>query len=45
MTLIAMAEEAPSDKASLLALPGVGERKAEQYGAAFLKVIEGHATG
>ena len=39
VTLIAMAEEAPSDAAGLRALPGVGERKAEQYGAAFLEVI------
>ncbi len=44
-TLAAVAERKPSDKAQLLALPGLGPVKAERYGDALLEVIRGIAAG
>jgi len=42
-TLVAMARERPRDRAALGLLPGVGERKLERYGEAFLAVIAAQA--
>ncbi|MEM9141040.1 MAG: DNA helicase RecQ, partial [Pseudomonadota bacterium] len=38
-TLIAMATEQPRDMAGFLALPGAGEKKAENFGESFLAVV------
>jgi superfamily II DNA helicase RecQ len=37
-----MAARYPRSVAELAAIPGVGEAKLARYGAAFLKVINGH---
>ncbi|OGT64939.1 MAG: ATP-dependent DNA helicase RecQ [Gammaproteobacteria bacterium RIFCSPHIGHO2_12_FULL_45_9] len=42
-SLVAMAEHAPKNKAEFLAINGVGQKKLESYGDAFLSVI--HAYG
>jgi ATP-dependent DNA helicase RecQ len=42
-TLKEMAARRPSTHAELLAITGVGERKADQYGDLFLKAIQGDA--
>lgn len=39
-TLMAMAEKKPKTKEELLSLPGVGQYKCDQYGAAFLTAIK-----
>jgi ATP-dependent DNA helicase RecQ len=39
VTLLAMARDKPATPAALLEIPGVGEKKLERYGAAFLAVI------
>ena len=39
-TLRALARNRPTDTAALLRCPGVGDRKLEAYGGAFLKVIQ-----
>lgn len=38
-TLIAIAESLPSDEAALVALPGIGARKLEQYGPDVLELV------
>ena len=38
-TLMAIAEAAPSDAASLLRIPGVGPTKCDQYGPAVLEIL------
>ncbi len=38
-TLLAMAEKQPQNSVEMAQIPGVGERKLEQYGEAFLEVI------
>lgn len=40
-TLSAMAAQRPQTTAELLDIPGVGEKRAFRYGAAFLEVIRG----
>jgi DNA helicase II / ATP-dependent DNA helicase PcrA len=43
-TLMAIAEETPSDTTGLLAIPGVGRTKCEQYGEAVLAILAGEAV-
>jgi DNA helicase-2/ATP-dependent DNA helicase PcrA len=38
-TLIAIAETMPADNAALVAIPGIGARKLEQYGPAVLELV------
>ena len=38
-TLIAIAETLPTDDAGLVAIPGIGARKLEQYGAELLELV------
>ncbi|MCV7069570.1 HRDC domain-containing protein, partial [Mycobacterium rufum] len=38
-TLIAIAESLPDDDAALVAIPGIGARKLEQYGADVLGLV------
>ena len=38
-TLIALATERPTDRAELLEIPGIGEKKASDLGPIFLKAI------
>ncbi|WP_066903379.1 ATP-dependent DNA helicase UvrD2 [Mycolicibacterium houstonense] len=40
-TLIAIAESLPTDEAALVALPGIGARKLEQYGPDVLELVKG----
>ncbi|WP_193043868.1 ATP-dependent DNA helicase UvrD2 [Mycolicibacterium baixiangningiae] len=40
-TLIAIAESLPTDEAALVAIPGIGARKLEQYGADVLALVNG----
>ena len=40
-TLIALATERPTDRAQLLEIPGIGEKKAADLGPLFLKTIAG----
>jgi len=40
-TLIAIAESLPTDDAALVAIPGIGARKLEQYGADVLALVKG----
>ena len=40
-TLMAIAEDRPADAPALLAIPGVGRTKAEQYGEAILALLAG----
>ncbi|MCV7336620.1 ATP-dependent DNA helicase UvrD2 [Mycobacterium senegalense] len=40
-TLIAIAESRPADEAALVALPGIGARKLEQYGPDVLELVKG----
>ena len=40
-TLIALAKERPTDRAELLEIPGIGEKKASDLGPLFLKAIAG----
>jgi DNA helicase-2/ATP-dependent DNA helicase PcrA len=40
-TLIAIAETLPGDDAALVAIPGIGARKLEQYGADVLAMVKG----
>ncbi len=44
-TLLEMVEKRPTSARSFQYLSGVGERKLERYGAAFIKVIEQHPRG
>lgn len=39
-TLIAIAESLPTDEAALVAIPGIGARKLEQYGADVLALVK-----
>jgi ATP-dependent DNA helicase RecQ len=41
-TLLEMAARKPRDDRELCAIKGVGARKLERYGAAFLAVLQGH---
>ena len=43
-TLIAIAETLPTDDAALVAIPGIGARKLEQYGPDVLAMVKGRAT-
>ena len=38
-TLIAIAELRPTDNAALIAIPGIGARKLEQYGPEVLDLV------
>ena len=38
-TLIAIAELRPADEAALIAIPGIGARKLEQYGPDVLELV------
>jgi DNA helicase-2/ATP-dependent DNA helicase PcrA len=40
-TLIAIAELRPDDERALIAIPGIGARKLEQYGPDVLELIHG----
>ena len=40
-TLIAIAEQLPADDAALVAIPGIGSRKLEQYGPEVLQLVRG----
>jgi DNA helicase-2/ATP-dependent DNA helicase PcrA len=42
-TLIAIAELLPDDDAALIAIPGIGARKLEQYGPDVLRMVRGRA--
>jgi DNA helicase II / ATP-dependent DNA helicase PcrA len=42
-TLIAIAEQLPSDEAALIAIPGIGARKLEQFGADVLDLVRGRS--
>ncbi|KUH93970.1 ATP-dependent DNA helicase [Mycobacterium sp. IS-3022] len=43
-TLIAIAETLPTDDAALVAIPGIGARKLEQYGADVLALVKGRQS-
>ena len=43
-TLIAIAETLPTDDAALVAIPGIGARKLEQYGADVLALVRGRQS-
>ena len=43
-TLIAIAESLPGDDAALVAIPGIGARKLEQFGADVLKLVRARST-
>jgi DNA helicase-2/ATP-dependent DNA helicase PcrA len=43
-TLIAIAETLPTDDAALVAIPGIGARKLEQYGPDVLAMVKGRQT-
>ncbi|HEX5497087.1 MAG TPA: ATP-dependent DNA helicase UvrD2 [Mycobacteriales bacterium] len=40
-TLVAIAETRPADTAGLVAIPGIGQRKLDRYGAAVLSLVRG----
>jgi DNA helicase-2/ATP-dependent DNA helicase PcrA len=40
-TLIAIAETLPADEAALVAIPGIGARKLEQFGPDVLALVKG----
>jgi DNA helicase-2/ATP-dependent DNA helicase PcrA len=42
-TLIAIAESRPTDDAALVAIPGIGARKLEQFGPDILEMVRGRA--
>jgi DNA helicase-2/ATP-dependent DNA helicase PcrA len=42
-TLIAIAETLPGDNVALVAIPGIGARKLEQYGADVLALVKGRS--
>lgn len=42
-TLIAIAELLPDDEAALIAIPGIGARKLEQYGPDVLEMVRGRS--
>ena len=42
-TLIAIAEMLPNDAAALIAIPGIGARKLEQYGPDVLELVRARA--
>lgn len=44
-TLIAIAEARPADEAALVAIPGIGARKLEQYGPDILELVKGRHGG
>jgi DNA helicase-2/ATP-dependent DNA helicase PcrA len=39
-TLVALAEQMPTDEESLMEIPGIGPSKIDQYGEAVLSVLE-----
>ncbi|MGV0799156.1 HRDC domain-containing protein, partial [Mycolicibacterium elephantis] len=43
-TLIAIAETLPADDAALVAIPGIGARKLEQYGPDVLALVKGRQS-
>lgn len=43
-TLIAIAEALPADDAALVAIPGIGARKLEQFGADVIAMVKGRQT-
>ena len=42
-TLIAIAEQLPNDDAALVAIPGIGARKLEQFGPDVLALVRGRS--
>lgn len=44
-TLMAIAETLPTDDAALVAIPGIGARKLEQYGEDVVALVRGRANG
>ncbi len=44
-TLIAIAEMLPADEAALIAIPGIGARKLEQYGPDVLELVRSPLSG
>lgn len=43
-TLMAIAETLPTDDAALVAIPGIGARKLEQYGEDVVALVRGRAN-
>jgi DNA helicase II / ATP-dependent DNA helicase PcrA len=43
-TLVAIAELRPADNAALIAIPGIGARKLEQYGPVVLQLVRGRGN-
>ena len=43
-TLIAIAETLPTDEAALVAIPGIGARKLEQFGPDVLALVKGRQS-
>ena len=43
-TLIAIAETLPTDDAALVAIPGIGARKLEQFGPDVLAMVKGRQS-
>ncbi|SKP68093.1 excision endonuclease subunit UvrD [Mycobacteroides abscessus subsp. abscessus] len=43
-TLIAIAELLPGDDAALVAIPGIGARKLEQYGPDVLRLVRARSS-
>jgi DNA helicase II / ATP-dependent DNA helicase PcrA len=43
-TLIAIAEQLPADDAALVAIPGIGARKLEQFGPDVLALVRGRSA-
>ena len=43
-TLIAIAEQLPGDEDALVAIPGIGARKLEQFGPDVLALVRGRTT-
>ena len=43
-TLIAIAETLPADDAALVAIPGIGARKLEQFGPDVLEMVMGRQS-
>jgi DNA helicase-2/ATP-dependent DNA helicase PcrA len=42
-TLIAISEQLPTDDAALVAIPGIGARKLEQFGPEVLALVRGRS--
>ena len=44
-TLVAIAEQQPADNRALVAIPGIGARKLEQFGADVIALVRGERAG